>query len=49
MGYLNCDATGLDMSCNDDYARARIGNSAESFAVLRRIALNFQKRSLQKS
>lgn len=34
----------LDMSFNDDYARARIGNSAENFAVLRRIALNLLKK-----
>lgn len=34
----------LDMSFNDDYSRARIGNSAENFAVLRRIALNLLKK-----
>ncbi|WP_058513440.1 hypothetical protein [Legionella santicrucis] len=32
------------MSFNDDYARARIGNNAENFAVLRRIALNLLKK-----
>ncbi|KTD18516.1 Transposase IS4 family protein [Legionella israelensis] len=34
----------LDMSFNDDYARARIGHSAENFAVLRQIALNLLKK-----
>ncbi|WP_131751225.1 ISAs1 family transposase [Legionella erythra] len=34
----------LDMSFNDDYARSRIGHSAENFAVLRRIALNLLKK-----
>ncbi|QDP73749.1 ISAs1 family transposase (plasmid) [Legionella israelensis] len=34
----------LDMSFNDDYARARIGHNAENFAVFRRIALNLLKK-----
>ena len=34
----------LDMSFNDDYARARTGHSAENFAVLRRLALNLLKK-----
>lgn len=43
-GVENCLHWCLDMSFNDDYARARMGNSAENFAVLRRIALNLLKK-----
>jgi predicted transposase YbfD/YdcC len=43
-GIENCVHWVLDIAFREDDARTRKGNSAENFAVLRRIALNLLKR-----